>query len=132
MSPKGADTVRLTKHEHACVVLEKDGATFVVDPGVFSPGAADIIAGAEAILLTHEHFDHVNEAAISEALAARPDLRVYAPAAMAACSPRTPASSPPSARATTLTVAIFGDHGARRRPRDHPPGHPHASRTSAT
>src|SRR5215475_12185305 len=62
--------MRLTKHEHACVVLEKDGTSIVVDPGSFSPGAAEIIAGAEAILLTHEHFDHVNEAAISDAFAA--------------------------------------------------------------
>ena len=75
--------MKLTKHEHACVVLEKDGAKVVIDPGAFSPGAAEIIAGADAILLTHEHFDHVNEEAIHGALAARPDLRVYAPAAMA-------------------------------------------------
>jgi L-ascorbate metabolism protein UlaG (beta-lactamase superfamily) len=74
--------MKLTKHEHACVVLEKDGTSIVIDPGSFSPGAAEIIAGAEAILITHEHFDHVNEAAINEALAARPDLRVYAPAAL--------------------------------------------------
>jgi L-ascorbate metabolism protein UlaG (beta-lactamase superfamily) len=75
--------MKLTKHEHACVVLEKDGAKIVIDPGAFSPGAAEIIADADAILLTHEHFDHVNEEAIHGALAARPDLRVYAPAAMA-------------------------------------------------
>jgi len=75
--------MKLTKHEHACVVLEKDGAKIVIDPGSFSSGAADIIAGADAILLTHEHYDHVNEAAIKEALAARPELRVYAPAGLA-------------------------------------------------
>ncbi len=75
--------MRLTKHEHACVTFEKDGTTFVIDPGVFSPGASDIIAAAEAVLLTHEHPDHVNEAAITEALAARPALRVYGPAALA-------------------------------------------------
>jgi len=74
--------MKLTKHEHACVVLEKDGASIVIDPGSFSSGAAEIIAGADAILITHEHFDHVNEAAVNEALAARPDLRVYAPAAL--------------------------------------------------
>ena len=74
--------MKLTKHEHACVVLEKDGASIVIDPGSFSSGAAEIIAGADAILITHEHLDHVNEAAVSEALAARPDLRVYAPAAL--------------------------------------------------
>jgi L-ascorbate metabolism protein UlaG (beta-lactamase superfamily) len=76
-------TMKLTKHEHACVVLEKDGAKIVVDPGSFSSGAADIIADADAILVTHEHYDHVNEAAINEALAARPELRVYAPAGVA-------------------------------------------------
>jgi L-ascorbate metabolism protein UlaG (beta-lactamase superfamily) len=76
--------MKLTKHEHACVVLESGGASVVIDPGSFSPGAAQIIAGADAILLTHEHMDHVNEAAINAALAARSDLRVYAPAALSA------------------------------------------------
>jgi len=76
--------MKLTKHEHACVVVEKDGTSIVIDPGAFSPGAAQIIAGAEAILITHEHMDHVNGAAINEALAARPGLRVYAPAGLAA------------------------------------------------
>jgi L-ascorbate metabolism protein UlaG (beta-lactamase superfamily) len=71
--------MKLTKHEHACVVLEKDGASIVIDPGGFSSGAAEIIAGADTILITHEHFDHVNQAAINEALAARRDLRLYAP-----------------------------------------------------
>jgi L-ascorbate metabolism protein UlaG (beta-lactamase superfamily) len=75
--------VKLTKHEHACVVFEKDGESIVIDPGSFSAAAGDIIAGTSAILITHEHFDHVNEAAINEALAARPDLRVYAPASLA-------------------------------------------------
>ena len=76
-------TMKLTKHEHACVVLEKDGSKIVIDPGSFSSGAAEIVADADAILLTHEHFDHVNEAAINGALAARPELRVYAPSALA-------------------------------------------------
>jgi L-ascorbate metabolism protein UlaG (beta-lactamase superfamily) len=75
--------MKLTKHEHACVVFEKDGGSFVIDPGSFSAGAAEIIAGAEAILITHEHMDHVNEAAINAALKDRPGLRIYAPAALA-------------------------------------------------
>lgn len=75
--------MKLTKHEHACVVFEKDGESIVIDPGSFSTGAGDIIAGTSAILITHEHFDHVNEAAITAALAARPELRVYAPSSLA-------------------------------------------------
>jgi L-ascorbate metabolism protein UlaG (beta-lactamase superfamily) len=75
--------VKLTKHEHACVVLEKDGDSIVIDPGVFSAQPENIISGAAAILITHEHFDHVNEEAVNAALAGRPDLRVYAPAGLA-------------------------------------------------
>jgi L-ascorbate metabolism protein UlaG (beta-lactamase superfamily) len=73
------EPMELTKHEHACVVAKKDGTSIVIDPGAFSPAAAEIISGADVILLTHEHVDHVNEAAINAALADRPDLRVYAP-----------------------------------------------------
>jgi L-ascorbate metabolism protein UlaG (beta-lactamase superfamily) len=73
--------MKLTKYEHACVAFEKEGASFVIDPGSFSANATKIIAGAEAILLTHEHFDHVNEAAINAALTERPELKVYGPAA---------------------------------------------------
>jgi L-ascorbate metabolism protein UlaG (beta-lactamase superfamily) len=92
--------VKLTKHEHACVVLEKDGGSIVIDPGVFSDKAGDIIADARAILITHEHFDHVNEAAINTALAQRPDLRVYAPGALADTF---------SAHAGQFTAVVKGD-----------------------
>src|SRR5580658_2735565 len=99
--------MRLTKHEHACVVLEKDGSSIVIDPGSFSAGAAEIIAGAEAILLTHEHFEHVTEAAINEALAARPDLRVYAPAALAGAFAAHPDQFTPVAAGDELNLASF-------------------------
>lgn len=71
--------MELTKYEHACVVAKKDGTSIVIDPGAFSPAAAEIIAGADAILVTHEHMDHVNPPVINAALADRPDLQVYAP-----------------------------------------------------
>jgi L-ascorbate metabolism protein UlaG (beta-lactamase superfamily) len=48
--------MRITKLGHACVRLEHDGTTVVVDPGVFTdPGAVD---GVDAVLVTHEHADH--------------------------------------------------------------------------
>ena len=114
MSPKGASTVKLTKYEHACVVLEKDGATFVVDPGVFSPNAADIIAGADAVLITHEHPDHVHEGALSAALAARPELAVYAPAAMAGMFSAHAGQFTPVAAGDEFTIGDFtiSVHGA--------------------
>jgi L-ascorbate metabolism protein UlaG (beta-lactamase superfamily) len=99
--------VKLTKHEHACVVLEKDGVSFVIDPGAFSPNAADIISGADAILLTHEHFDHVNEGAINAALAARPELGVFAPAELAGMFGAHPDQFTAVAAGDELTVGGF-------------------------
>lgn len=50
--------MRLTRWTHACVTLESAGGTLVVDPGVWSEPQA--LAGAAAVLLTHEHGDHVD------------------------------------------------------------------------
>jgi L-ascorbate metabolism protein UlaG (beta-lactamase superfamily) len=71
-----------TKHAHACVTLAKDGTRIVIDPGVFTPDAAEAVAAAQAVLITHEHFDHFDENVIARALDERPELRVYGPAAV--------------------------------------------------
>jgi L-ascorbate metabolism protein UlaG (beta-lactamase superfamily) len=48
----------LTRFTHACVRLERDGRVLVVDPGIWSEPAA--LTGADAVLVTHEHLDHVD------------------------------------------------------------------------
>ncbi|GAA1606402.1 MBL fold metallo-hydrolase [Kribbella sancticallisti] len=50
--------MKLTKYTHACVRLEKDGKVLLVDPGNFTEDEA--FAGADAILVTHEHADHLD------------------------------------------------------------------------
>jgi L-ascorbate metabolism protein UlaG (beta-lactamase superfamily) len=48
--------MRITKFGHACVRLEHEGTTLVLDPGMFTqPEAVD---GVDAVLITHEHPDH--------------------------------------------------------------------------
>jgi len=69
--------MRFTKLGHSCVALEKDGAVLVIDPGVFTDAAA-ALAGAAAVLVTHEHPDHLDAAAIRAALRADPDLTLWA------------------------------------------------------
>src|SRR6478736_799557 len=49
--------MRITKFGHACVRIEHDGTTVVLDPGVFTQ--AEAVDGADAVLITHEHFDHM-------------------------------------------------------------------------
>ncbi|MBF4163887.1 MBL fold metallo-hydrolase [Nocardioides acrostichi] len=48
--------MRITKFGHACVRIEHDGSTIVIDPGVFTD--LEAVDGADAVLLTHEHPDH--------------------------------------------------------------------------
>jgi L-ascorbate metabolism protein UlaG (beta-lactamase superfamily) len=49
----------ITKYSHSCVRVELDsGAVLVVDPGTWSEAHA--LWGADAVLITHEHNDHVD------------------------------------------------------------------------
>lgn len=48
--------MRITKFGHACVALEHAGVRLVIDPGMFTE--AEALAGADAVLVTHEHADH--------------------------------------------------------------------------
>jgi L-ascorbate metabolism protein UlaG (beta-lactamase superfamily) len=68
--------VLLTKLGHSCVRLEKDGVRLVIDPGVWA--GPDVLAGASAILVTHEHPDHLDDHAVRAALAADPGLQLWA------------------------------------------------------
>lgn len=73
----------LVKFGHSCVRLTKDGTALVIDPGSFSK-SADALRGADGVLITHEHADHVDADAVRSAAQANPDLRIWAPAATAA------------------------------------------------
>ncbi|GAA5078449.1 MBL fold metallo-hydrolase [Streptomyces similanensis] len=67
--------MKFTKKSHSCVVLDKDGRRLVIDPGVFSE--EDAAAGADAVLITHEHPDHFDEGRLRAALEARPGAEVW-------------------------------------------------------
>jgi L-ascorbate metabolism protein UlaG (beta-lactamase superfamily) len=67
--------VQLTKKGHACIRLEKDGQVLVIDPGGFSE--EDAAVGADAILVTHEHPDHFDEARLRAVLEAHPAARIW-------------------------------------------------------
>ncbi|WP_030681023.1 MBL fold metallo-hydrolase [Streptomyces rimosus] len=67
--------MQLTKFGHACVRVEKDGRRLVIDPGgLTGPEALD---GADAVLVTHEHFDHFSEETLRRAAECNPRLRIW-------------------------------------------------------
>ncbi|MFF8810861.1 MBL fold metallo-hydrolase [Streptomyces pactum] len=67
--------MKLTKKGHACVRVEKDGRVLVIDPGGFSE--PDAAAGADVLLVTHEHADHFDEGRLRAALEARPEAELW-------------------------------------------------------
>ncbi|WP_433227592.1 MBL fold metallo-hydrolase [Actinomadura formosensis] len=74
--------MRLTKLGHACVQITRDDRTILIDPGTFSE-ASGALATADAVLITHEHFDHFDADALRAAMAARPALEVWTSRAVA-------------------------------------------------
>jgi L-ascorbate metabolism protein UlaG (beta-lactamase superfamily) len=70
--------IGLTTWGHAGVRLERDGVRLVIDPGSFTDPA--VLDGAAAVLVTHEHPDHVVPEHLAATLESSPALAVWAPA----------------------------------------------------
>ncbi len=100
--------MRLTKLGHACVRLEKDGAALVIDPGIWS--GPDAAAGASAILITHEHADHLDADRLRAALSGDAGLDVWTNAAVAAQFTDFGARMHTVAHGDTFTAAGFDVH----------------------
>lgn len=77
--------MRVTKHEHACLRLEREGRTLIVDPGSFTLPLADL-KDLVGIVLTHEHPDHWTPEHLDRLLKAAPGTPVYGPAGVAAAA----------------------------------------------
>jgi L-ascorbate metabolism protein UlaG (beta-lactamase superfamily) len=69
--------MRISKFGHACLVIEEGRAKIMIDPGAFSSGFEGITE-IDALLITHEHQDHLDLDNVKLLVGSNPDMIVYA------------------------------------------------------
>ena len=74
--------MKMTKFTHSCVRFEQGGNVLVLDPGTFSE-VDEALDGANAILVTHEHADHLDRDRVFARMRQQPGLELFAPGSLA-------------------------------------------------
>ncbi len=74
--------MRITHLGHACLLVEVAGRRVLVDPGAFSRDW-HVLPDLDAVLITHQHPDHVDAERLPTVLAGSPGARVLVEAALA-------------------------------------------------
>jgi L-ascorbate metabolism protein UlaG (beta-lactamase superfamily) len=77
----------MTHYGHACVLVEDDRSRFLFDPGMFSSGLDDVTDLA-AVVVTHQHPDHLDEALLGQLLTRSPDATLVVDPGSAAVAAR--------------------------------------------
>lgn len=109
--------MRLTKWGHACLQITDGGASVLVDPGSLSSGFEDL-RGLSAILVTHQHFDHLDMDRIGALVEANPRAVLVADRDSAAQLgergiPVRVVTAGDVLDADGLSVRVFGEEHAR-------------------
>lgn len=81
--------MKLTKFEHSCFILEKDGNALVVDPGNWATNFI-VPENVIGVVVTHEHADHFDIEKLRSIAQKNPSIHIYAPADVAAKAPDLP------------------------------------------
>jgi L-ascorbate metabolism protein UlaG (beta-lactamase superfamily) len=92
--------MKLTKLEHAALVLEASGQKLFIDPGSFTTALTET-ANAAAVVITHEHPDHWTPEQLARVISMNPGVPIYGPAGVAAAAA--------AAGDITVTVVAEGD-----------------------
>lgn len=69
--------MKLTKYQHACLVLQRDGQSLIIDPGNFTDDFV-LPSNVVAVVITHVHPDHCDADKLRQIVTANPDVMVFA------------------------------------------------------
>ena len=67
--------MEVTHFGHSCVLLDTGAARLLIDPGNFSTGFENV-TGLDAVLVTHQHPDHLDPERLPALLRGNPDARL--------------------------------------------------------
>jgi L-ascorbate metabolism protein UlaG (beta-lactamase superfamily) len=67
--------VQISQLGHSCVLIESAATRLLIDPGGFTPGWEEV-RGLDAVLVTHEHADHLDRDRLPALLAGNPRARL--------------------------------------------------------
>ena len=67
--------MQVTHFGHSCVLLDTGAARLLIDPGTFSKDFEGV-TGLDAVLVTHQHPDHLDPERLPALLRANPDARL--------------------------------------------------------
>lgn len=67
--------MKITKLGHCCLVIEEAGAKILTDPGDYTTTQTEV-RGLTAVLITHEHADHLHVPSLKTVLANNQGVRV--------------------------------------------------------
>jgi L-ascorbate metabolism protein UlaG (beta-lactamase superfamily) len=103
--------MRVTKKEHAALLLEIDGQTLIVDPGAFTSPLTDV-ENVVAIVVTHEHADHWTDDQLAGILEHNPAAPIFAPEGVAIAASKfeiTVVEAGDTQTVGPFTLKFFGD-----------------------
>ncbi|GAB3122482.1 MBL fold metallo-hydrolase [Glaciibacter psychrotolerans] len=102
--------MKLTKLEHAALVLERSGTKLYIDPGSFTTALTET-ANTAAVVITHEHADHWTPEQLDRILEMNPDVVIFAPAGVATAAagyPITVVADGDTTEVGPFTLRFFG------------------------
>jgi L-ascorbate metabolism protein UlaG (beta-lactamase superfamily) len=70
------NNMKITKHGHACLEVEIDSQTLVIDPGSYTEELTNLGA-VVAVVITHKHDDHCDEAKIAKIKKENPMVQIF-------------------------------------------------------
>ncbi|MBU6389466.1 MBL fold metallo-hydrolase [Patescibacteria group bacterium] len=74
--------MKISKYGHCCLLLHIKDARILTDPGSYSEGFTDL-RDIDAVIITHEHQDHLHLDSLKAVLDRNPEARVLGNAAVA-------------------------------------------------